>query len=130
MPSVIQSYFLRQGLGALLPKILLLILVVPTSISICDDIVQEKLDGTCHNHVNSLNFTGFVCDFCDEWDSMLIAAYFELILPLFLIGGSFFFRKDVAYVACLNLPAVLSIIAGSLFLPLDSKSKSLSFLLA
>ena len=57
---------------------------------------------------------------------MLIAAYFELILPLFLIGGSFLFRKDMIHVACLNLPAVLSIIAGSLFLPLDSKSKFLS----
>ena len=93
---------------------LYIFLVVPTS-STCDAVQLDP--GSCFNPT-----MGFICDFCDEWNAMLVAAYFELILPFFFIGGSFLFRKDVAHLLCLNVPAVLSIIAGSLFLPLDSKS--------
>ena len=62
-------------------------------------------------------------DFCDEMKIMLICAYIELILPLFSLVGSFLFRKEAAHVLGANLPALCSVITGSLFLALNYKGE-------
>ena len=49
---------------------------------------------------------------------MLICAYIELILPMVSIIGSFFFLKEAAHVMGSNIPALCSIVSGSLYLAL------------
>ena len=49
---------------------------------------------------------------------MLICAYIELILPLVSIIGSFFFLKEAAHVMGSNIPALCSVVSGSLYLAL------------
>ena len=79
----------------------------------------------CHNI--TLNITDgeeiINHNFCDEMNAMLVCSYIELILPLFSIAGSFFFRKEAGHVFGANLPALFSVITGSLFLALNYKGQ-------
>merc|ERR1711892_803175 len=94
MPSIVQSHFLNE--------------VAPSDLA---DICHVNVEGEVIGH-----------DFCDEMKIMLICAYIELILPLFSLVGSFLFRKEAAHVLGANLPALCSVITGSLFLALNYKS--------
>ena len=78
----------------------------------------------CHIH----NDSDWDLKFCDEMKIMLACAYIQLILPMFSIGGSFMFRKDRVHILGANLPALCSMISGSLFLALEYRGK-LPFLL-
>lgn len=62
-------------------------------------------------------------DFCGEINVMLICAYIELVLPLFSMVGSFIFRKEAGHIFGANLPALCSMISGSLFLALNYKDE-------
>ena len=84
-------------------------------------LVTKNPNNTCHG----LNGSEINFDFCDEMSVMLICAYIQLILPIFSIGGSFFFRKDYAHVLGANIPALCSMISGSLFLALEYRGKLL-----
>ena len=77
------------------------------------DIVDEI---TCQR--DWLNENDVTTAICDEMKVMLICAYIELILPIFSIGGSFFFRKDAKHIWGSNLPGLGCITAGSIFLAL------------
>merc|ERR1712021_114794 len=93
MPSIVQSHFWNE--------------VAPSDLA---DICHVNVEGEVIGH-----------DFCDEMKIMLICAYIELILPLFSLVGSFLFRKEAAHVLGANLPALCSVITGSLFLALNYK---------
>ena len=77
---------------------------------------QVKTSDTDRCHPNGdLNVD---VDVCDEVKIMLICAYIELILPLVSIIGSFFFLKEAAHVMGSNIPALCSVVSGSLYLAL------------
>merc|ERR1712227_643631 len=58
-------------------------------------------------------------DVCDEVNIMLVCAYIELILPMISIIGSFFFLKEAGHVMGSNIPALCSVVSGSLYLALN-----------
>merc|ERR1712149_47625 len=76
-----------------------------------DQVIEPRVE-YCHNVVGG----AFDATICDEIDVMLICAYIELILPLFSIAGSFFFRKEAAHIWGSNLPALGCVTAGAIYL--------------